>query len=36
VLFRRDGIKLPVGSGSLVRVNVGFDQGAPAKTKKKK
>jgi hypothetical protein len=36
VLFRKDGIKLPVGSGSLVRVNVGFDQGAPAKTKKKK
>ncbi|WP_183901150.1 hypothetical protein [Rhizobium metallidurans] len=36
VLFRKDGIRLPVGSGSLVRVNVGFDQGAPAKGKGKK
>ncbi len=36
VLFRKDGIKLPLGSGALVRVNVGFDQGAPAKTKTKK
>ncbi len=35
VLFRKDGIKLPVGSGSLVRVNIGFDQG-PVSTKKKK
>jgi hypothetical protein len=36
VLFRKDGIKLPVGSGSLVRVNIGFDQGAPGKGKNKK
>lgn len=36
VLFRKDGIKLPVGSGALVRVNIGFDQGAPAKGKGKK
>lgn len=36
VLFRKDNIKLPVGSGALVRVNIGFDQGAPAKGKKKK
>lgn len=36
VLFRKDGIKLPVGSGSLVRVNIGFDQGAPVKGKGKK
>jgi len=36
VLFRKDDIKLPVGSGALVRVNVGFDQGAPAKGKGKK
>jgi hypothetical protein len=36
VLFRKDGIKLPVGSGSLVRVNIGFDQGAPKGVKKKK
>jgi hypothetical protein len=35
VLFRKDGIKLPVGSGALVRVNIGFDQGAPAKGKGK-
>ncbi|KQV68144.1 hypothetical protein ASC90_10875 [Rhizobium sp. Root1220] len=35
VLFRKDGIKLPVGSGGLVRVNIGFDQGLPAKGKKK-
>jgi hypothetical protein len=34
-LFRKDGIKLPVGSGSMVRVNIGFDQG-PVSTKKKK
>ncbi|WP_207903494.1 hypothetical protein [Rhizobium azibense] len=34
VLFRKDGFKLPVGSGALVRVNVGFDQGLAAKTKK--
>ncbi|WP_183860737.1 MULTISPECIES: hypothetical protein [Rhizobium] len=34
-LFRKDGIKLPVGSGALVRVNIGFDQG-PVSTKKKK
>ncbi|WP_028747861.1 hypothetical protein [Rhizobium mesoamericanum] len=34
-LFRKDGIKLPVGSGGLVRVNIGFDQG-PVSTKKKK
>ncbi len=25
VIFRKDGIKMPVGSGALVRVNVGFD-----------
>ncbi|QFY59318.1 hypothetical protein FZ934_01985 [Rhizobium grahamii] len=36
VLFRKDGIKLPVGSGALVRVNIGFDQGAPKGMKKKK
>jgi hypothetical protein len=36
VLFRKDGIKLPVGSGALVRVNIGFDQGAPKGGKKKK
>jgi hypothetical protein len=35
VLFRHDGFKLPVGSGSLVRVNIGFDQGNAPKTKKK-
>jgi hypothetical protein len=35
-LFRKDGIRLPVGSGALVRVNVGFDQGAPKGGKKKK
>ncbi len=34
VLFRQDGFKLPVGSGSLVRVNIGFDQGPAAKAKK--
>ncbi|CCM74710.1 conserved exported hypothetical protein [Rhizobium mesoamericanum STM3625] len=34
-LFRKDGIKLPVGSGGLVRVNIGFDQG-PVSAKKKK
>ena len=34
-LFRKDGIKLPVGSGSMVRVNIGFDQG-PVSMKKKK
>ncbi|MGR9343731.1 hypothetical protein ACU8NW_03775 [Rhizobium leguminosarum] len=33
VIFRKDGIKMPVGSGALVRVNVGFDT-QPAKTKK--
>ncbi|MGR9244926.1 hypothetical protein [Rhizobium leguminosarum] len=33
VIFRKDGIKLPVGSGALVRVNIGFDT-QPAKTKK--
>ncbi len=36
ILFRKDGIKLPVGSGALVRVNIGFDQGAPKGSKKKK
>jgi hypothetical protein len=36
VLFRKDGIKLPVGSGALVRVNIGFDQGQPPKGSKKK
>jgi hypothetical protein len=36
VLFRKDGIRLPVGSGALVRVNIGFDQGAPKGSKKKK
>ncbi|WP_198928669.1 hypothetical protein [Rhizobium sp. AC44/96] len=36
VLFRKDGVKMPVGSGSLVRVNIGFDQGAPKGAKKKK
>ncbi|KRB49990.1 hypothetical protein ASE04_15490 [Rhizobium sp. Root708] len=36
VLFRKDGIKMPVGSGALVRVNIGFDQGAPKGVKKKK
>lgn len=35
VLFRHDGFKLPVGSGSLVRVNIGFDQGNTVKPKKK-
>ncbi|UWU16529.1 hypothetical protein N2599_02820 [Rhizobium sullae] len=34
VLFRKDGFKLPVGSGALVRINIGFDQGQAAKTKK--
>jgi hypothetical protein len=34
VLFRKDGIKMPVGSGSLTRVNIGFDQGPAAKPKK--
>lgn len=34
-LFRHDGFKLPVGSGALVRVNIGFDQGNTPKTKKK-
>ncbi|WP_312862092.1 hypothetical protein [Rhizobium sp. P32RR-XVIII] len=34
VLFRQDGFKLPVGSGALVRVNIGFDQGPAAKNKK--
>ncbi|EJC82914.1 hypothetical protein Rleg4DRAFT_4644 [Rhizobium leguminosarum bv. trifolii WSM2297] len=33
VIFRKDGIKMPVGSGALVRVNIGFDT-QPAKTKK--
>jgi len=33
VIFRKDGIKMPVGSGSLVRVNIGFDT-QPAKSKK--
>lgn len=33
VIFRKDGIKMPVGAGALVRVNVGFDT-QPAKTKK--
>ncbi|MFS8145381.1 hypothetical protein [Rhizobium sp. R635] len=33
VIFRKDGIKLPVGSGALVRVNIGFDT-QPAKSKK--
>jgi hypothetical protein len=33
VIFRKDGITMPVGSGSLVRVNIGFDT-QPAKTKK--
>jgi len=36
VLFRHDGFKLPVGSGALVRVNIGFDQGNAPKTKKAK
>ena len=34
-LFRHDGFKLPVGSGALVRVNIGFDQGNAPKAKKK-
>ncbi|WP_190233776.1 hypothetical protein [Rhizobium sp. R339] len=33
VIFRKEGIKLPVGSGALVRVNIGFDT-QPAKSKK--
>ncbi|MBY4592348.1 hypothetical protein RJJ37_01555 [Rhizobium redzepovicii] len=33
VIFRKDGIKMPVGAGALVRVNIGFDT-QPAKTKK--
>nr|WP_210273407.1 hypothetical protein [Rhizobium leguminosarum] len=33
VIFRKDGIKMPVGAGALVRVNIGFDTQA-AKTKK--
>ncbi|MBB4443906.1 MULTISPECIES: hypothetical protein [Rhizobium] len=33
VIFRKDGITMPVGSGALVRVNIGFDT-QPAKTKK--
>ena len=33
VIFRKEGIKMPVGAGALVRVNVGFDT-QPAKTKK--
>jgi hypothetical protein len=30
VIFRHEGVKMPVGSGALVRVNVGFDN-QPAK-----
>ncbi|ARM87322.1 hypothetical protein RHEC894_CH00981 [Rhizobium sp. CIAT894] len=33
VIFRKDGIKMPVGAGALVRVNIGFDT-QPAKSKK--
>ncbi|QSW95812.1 hypothetical protein [Rhizobium lentis] len=33
VIFRKEGIKMPVGAGALVRVNVGFDT-QPAKSKK--
>lgn len=33
VIFRKEGIKMPVGAGALVRVNIGFDT-QPAKTKK--
>lgn len=33
VIFRHEGIKMPVGSGALVRVNVGFDN-QPAKNVK--
>ncbi|MBX4902379.1 hypothetical protein HJA83_13710 [Rhizobium bangladeshense] len=33
VIFRKEGIKMPVGAGALVRVNIGFDT-QPAKSKK--
>jgi hypothetical protein len=38
VIFRHEGIKMPVGSGALVRVNVGFDTqpSKNAKNSKKK
>lgn len=32
VVFRKEGIKMPIGSGALVRVNIGFDQGPAKKT----
>lgn len=35
VVFRKEGVKMPIGSGALVRVNIGFDQGPAKKTGKK-